>query len=138
MALGPGWGCPYVPAMNKALPGRRATGRGKNSSGSDFGIELLADADITRGAGKTRTLVFGSATLKGVARVSAKVAVLPSDPEANTRIATLLTTPGVDLGLPADIPIFVANPANPDHVIRILDGQRVSGFFEGGVFKVAE
>lgn len=121
--------------MNKALPGRRAARRGKNSGDGDFRIEFQADAGLTFGAGKTRTLVFGSATLKGV---TATVAAVPSDPEANTRMVTALTSVGVELDLPPGTPIFVADPENPDLVIRILQEKRESGFFENGVFKTAK
>ncbi len=121
--------------MNKALPGRLTTRRGKTSGGAESRIEFTADAGTARGTGKTRTLVFGSATLKGVA---ATVAAVPSDPDANTRIVKALTSVGVELDLPPGTPIFVADPENPDHVIRILHETRESGFFENGVFKTAK
>jgi hypothetical protein len=49
-------------------------------------------------------------------------------------LAEVLSLPGVALRFDAGIPLFTADPADPDLVVRELDGKVTRGCFKEGVF----
>jgi hypothetical protein len=97
---------------------------------------------IDNRTGKTRktvTVKFGSVTVKADAPSEEEVARnIARGAEAFERGLKRLLKPGVKIRPKKGIPLFQSDPDNPERLIRLLDGKREKGFFEGREFRVIE
>jgi hypothetical protein len=83
------------------------------------------------------TLRFGSVTLEVAPQGNAQRAEnVQSGQEALRRITDGFVANGFAIRTPAAAPLYHADPANPDRLIRVWDGRQETGIFEHGVFKV--
>ncbi len=119
------------PSKNPAVKVVKAGSRRVSSGGMRF-----VDASTQRGE-KVGTLRFGSVVIKaalpGPAEMQKNIA---QGREALSRATGTLTKPGVKLKRVKGVPLYAIDPNRPDLLVRILDGKREHGVFEGGQFKV--
>lgn len=108
----------------------------KSAKAKSAGLASMVNGNGAAKA-KLRTLSFGSITLTAgfveEAELDRNIGV---SQQAMKKIKARLIKPGVKLRASQTIPLFRADPANPGHVIRTLNGKRERGVFEGGTFKV--
>lgn len=97
-----------------------------------------------------RTLAARVAKMEGKVRVTfGEVSVLVAQPtdeavqkgvrasaKAIRELGKRLLTPGVEIKRAKDIPVFIADPNNPNRVIRKLNGKSEVGHFVRGEFRV--
>lgn len=97
---------------------------------------------IDNRTGKTRktvTVKFGSVTVKADAPSDEEVARnIAKGQEAFTRGLKALLKPGIKIRPKKGVPLFHADPDNPERLIRVLDGKREKGYFVGRDFQVVE
>lgn len=97
---------------------------------------------IDNRTGKTRktvTVKFGSVTVKADAPSEEEVARnIAKGEEAFARGLRRLIKPGVKIRSKKGVPLFQADPENPERLIRVLDGRREKGYFVGRDFHVVE
>jgi hypothetical protein len=53
-----------------------------------------------------------------------------------TKLGRRLLHPGISISYADDVPVFTADPTDPQRVVRILNGKSESGHFGHGKFKV--
>jgi hypothetical protein len=56
--------------------------------------------------------------------------------DALSRVSEKIAKPGIQLRARRNVPLFSIDPANPDRVIRKLNGKIDRGVLEGGEFKI--
>jgi hypothetical protein len=94
------------------------------------------DAAAVAVAGKPRQLSFGSVTLRVDATADTdRPAVTELSPAALGKLTSRLVKAGVVIKAGRGVPMFRADPAAPDRVIRTWNGRRESGIFVQGEFR---
>ncbi|NOT41578.1 MAG: hypothetical protein HOP13_13895 [Alphaproteobacteria bacterium] len=82
-----------------------------------------------------KTVQFGVVTVTGEAPSAAVVkASIRQGTDALDRALTAIVTPGVKLKHKAGMPLYAADPKNPNLLIRQLGGKSERGRFESGKF----
>jgi len=82
------------------------------------------------------TVRFGSVTLTGDRPSSVDVKdKVKRGQRAFAKAAATLTKPGVKLKHADSVPVYHADPKDPQRVIRVLNGKSESGRFIGATFK---
>lgn len=123
--------------MSRRTQGTQRDDRTNGRAGAAKGGTMRMEASL--GGGRSRTVVFGSASLTvDLPRAATETLKALTDPAALKRIADALTRPGVRLPMHAGKPSFVADPAHPDRLVRVWRGKREPGVFVHGEFKVVE
>ncbi len=88
-------------------------------------------------AGSTvSTVTFGAVTVSSATPDAPEfLRNIASGQAALARAAPKLVKPGVTVKRLASVPFFRADPKNPSHVIRVLNGETVTGRFVSGKFR---
>ena len=125
----------YLPSMTQRTPKARVA------------KAVVADPDQTSGSFKTKVVVrsgngkirstysFGGAVLRTDKSGKVSNETIAQSHKAMRELVGRLMKPGVRLPDRKGIPKFYADEADPDLVVRELDGKRERGRFEDGSFK---
>ncbi|WP_137752255.1 hypothetical protein [Sphingopyxis sp. L1A2A] len=91
---------------------------------------------VKKSVGKTRSVTFGSVTVRAAvppkAQVAANVALGQS---ALKRARMKIIKPGVRISPRKDVPLYHVDADKPEEVIRKLDGKVERGHFVNGTFQ---
>lgn len=81
-------------------------------------------------------LTYGSFVVRGKAPTAKELeGRIRESSEALARATKVLGTPGVKLRIGSRVPRYSVDPANPDYIIQIVDGQKLRGVFKEGRFE---
>lgn len=105
---------------------KMASGKGKRSAAQDV-AKLEGKLRVTFGEVSVLVTQPSEAAVQKGVRASAKVI---------RDLGKRLLTPGVEIKRARDIPVFTADPQNPNRVIRQLNGKSEVGHFVRGEFRV--
>ena len=121
---------PIFPGMTKPIPNSRM--RRRKTAPRAGSMHMAAAAQPP-----SATLRFGSVTLEvGPQGNAERAGNVQSGQEALRKITDGFVANGFAIRTPAAAPLYHADPANPDRLIRLWDGRQEFGIFEDGVFKV--
>ncbi len=82
-----------------------------------------------------RKLTVGSVTIESPVPSQAEIRKnIAAGQAAMRRLSKAFDKPGVNLEHKKGVPLFHADPDDPNILVRILDGERVRGTFVGGKF----
>lgn len=85
---------------------------------------------------RDRRITFGSVTVAYTEPDPSEIAKnIRESQKALERGLKAMLTPGVTLNLPDDVPRYHADPANPEYVIRVLNGVEERGTCVRGKFR---
>jgi hypothetical protein len=92
---------------------------------------------IGRGFKSSTTIKFGAVTLRGRAQdESSKRQNVKQGQAALKRAVTKLSSAGITIAQPDDIPFYFIDEARPDRLVRKLNGRTDYGVLKKGRFKV--
>lgn len=119
-----------------AKPAAKARSRAKRAGSDRLVIDVASSSPNGKSKGRKATLRFGSVSLEvKVAHAEERARNVELGQTALKKMKRKLVTPGVRLRTPKNVPLFFADPTNPERIIREVDGLREAGVFENGTFK---
>ncbi len=100
-------------------------------------VDEMRMSDVPSKKARVGGLRFGSAVVKVRKADTRELAEnVARGQAALARAMRALQTPGVKLKRTKGVPLYAADPEQPDHLVRVIDGRRERGVFEDGEFKV--
>lgn len=97
--------------------------------------DISLSAKVTT-AKPTVKVTFGSVTIETTPPDEAEIKRnIKAGQDAFRRAKHVLVTPGVELNIPDDVPLFHADPNEPDKIVRVLHGKTERGKIVNGRFR---